>query len=85
MATLNHRAQRNTNIWPGFVDALATLLMVIIFLLMIFVLAQFFLSEALVGPTRPVRFRCVSRAWSRTMALRALAASCAAPREARGA
>ena len=49
MATLNHRAQRNTNIWPGFVDALATLLMVIIFLLMIFVLAQFFLSEALVG------------------------------------
>jgi chemotaxis protein MotB len=49
MATLTHRAQRNTNIWPGFVDALATLLMVIIFLLMIFVLAQFFLSEALIG------------------------------------
>ena len=49
MATLNQRAQRNTNIWPGFVDALATLLMVIIFLLMIFVLAQFFLGEALIG------------------------------------
>ncbi|NQV84902.1 MAG: peptidoglycan -binding protein, partial [Rhodospirillales bacterium] len=38
-----------TNIWPGFVDALATLLMVIIFLLMIFVLAQFFLGQALSG------------------------------------
>ena len=49
MATLAHRAQRNTNIWPGFVDALATLLMVIIFLLMIFVLAQFFMGEALMG------------------------------------
>ena len=35
--------------WPGFVDALATLLMVIIFLLMIFVIAQFFLNDALSG------------------------------------
>ena len=37
------------NIWPGFVDALATLLMVIIFLLMIFVVAQFFLTDAISG------------------------------------
>ena len=49
MTALARRAQRSTNIWPGFVDALATLLMVIIFLLMIFVLAQFFLGEALSG------------------------------------
>ncbi len=48
MASLG-RYERNTNIWPGFVDALATLLMVIIFLLMIFVLAQFFLGQALSG------------------------------------
>lgn len=42
--------QRNTmNIWPGFVDALATLLMVIIFLLMIFVVSQFYLNDALEG------------------------------------
>jgi len=41
MASLARRAQqRSTNIWPGFVDALATLLMVIIFLLMIFVLQK---------------------------------------------
>lgn len=49
MAGLARRAERSTNIWPGFVDALATLLMVVMFLLMIFVLAQFFLSEALSG------------------------------------
>lgn len=35
--------------WPGFVDALATLLLVITFLLAVFVLAQFFLNEALSG------------------------------------
>ena len=49
MATLARRSQRSSNIWPGFVDALATLLMVIIFLLMVFVLAQFFLGEAISG------------------------------------
>jgi chemotaxis protein MotB len=45
------RAQRgaSTDIWPGFVDALSTLLMVIIFLLVVFVLAQFFLSQQLEG------------------------------------
>jgi chemotaxis protein MotB len=51
MAGLSRRSgsDRNTNIWPGFVDVLATLLMVMMFLLLIFVLAQFFLSEALSG------------------------------------
>ena len=43
------RARSAMNIWPGFVDALATLLMVIIFLLMIFVVAQFYLNDALIG------------------------------------
>ena len=49
MAALARRRQRPTNIWPGFVDALATMLMVIMFLLMVFVLAQFFLGQALSG------------------------------------
>ena len=50
MVGLSRRIDRNSsNIWPGFVDALAALLMVIMFLLLIFVLAQFFLSEALSG------------------------------------
>ena len=35
--------------WPGFVDALSSLLMVIIFVLMIFVLSQFFLSQKMSG------------------------------------
>ena len=44
------RRQRPTlDIWPGFVDALAALLIIIIFLLMVFTLAQFFLSEMLSG------------------------------------
>ena len=49
MAPLSRRHQHRADIWPGFVDALATLLMVIIFLLMIFVIAQFFLNDALSG------------------------------------
>ena len=43
------RNQHRPDIWPGFVDALAALLMVIIFLLMVFVIAQFFLNDALTG------------------------------------
>jgi len=46
---LARRNRTNLDIWPGFVDALATLLMVIIFLLMIFVISQVYLNEALVG------------------------------------
>lgn len=38
---------QNFDIWPGFVDAIATLLLVIIFVLMTFVLAQFYLTDAL--------------------------------------
>lgn len=49
MASLSRRSRHRSDIWPGFVDALASLLMVIIFLLLVFVLAQFFLGEALSG------------------------------------
>ena len=42
-------SRRAVNIWPGFVDALAALLMVIIFLLLIFSIGQFYLSNALSG------------------------------------
>ena len=37
------RAQRSVDYWPGFVDALSTMLLVIIFLLSVFMLSQFFL------------------------------------------
>jgi len=36
---------RQINYWPGFVDALSTLLLVFTFLLAVFVLAQYFLSR----------------------------------------
>ena len=40
---------RADNTWPGFVDALSTLLLAIIFLLVVFVLSHFVLSQALTG------------------------------------
>jgi chemotaxis protein MotB len=43
------RQARTIDIWPGFVDALATLLMVIIFVLMIFTLFQFYLKDVIAG------------------------------------
>jgi len=43
------RTRRHIDIWPGYVDVLSTLLMVIIFTLMVFVMAQFFLSQTLSG------------------------------------
>lgn len=55
MASLARRSQHSNNTWPGFVDALATLLMVIIFLLMIFVIAQFFLNDAISGRDKALR------------------------------
>ncbi len=47
--TRYRRRDTRTDFWPGFVDAMATLLLVIIFLLSIFMLAQFFLSQQLSG------------------------------------
>src|SRR5579885_939533 len=43
------RTRRHFDIWAGYVDVLSTLLMVIIFTLMVFVMGQFFLSQALSG------------------------------------
>jgi chemotaxis protein MotB len=48
LASRNPR-RASIDIWPGFVDALAQLLMVIIFILLIFTAGQFYLSEALSG------------------------------------
>ena len=50
MPALSRRRNTHTfDIWPGFVDALASILMVIVFLVMVFALAQFFLTEAITG------------------------------------
>lgn len=45
--TPRRRKNDHIDIWPGFVDAISTLLLVIIFVLMAFVLAQFYLTDAL--------------------------------------
>jgi chemotaxis protein MotB len=46
------RLRRTVDIWPGWVDALSTLLIIIIFVLLVFLLGQFFLSLALSGRDR---------------------------------
>jgi chemotaxis protein MotB len=42
------RSREHTiNIWPGWVDALSSLVMVVIFVLMVFIIAQFYMSNTL--------------------------------------
>lgn len=45
----SRRRVANVDYWPGFVDALSTLLLAIMFLLSVFVLAQFLLSSEITG------------------------------------
>jgi chemotaxis protein MotB len=43
------RAESGMNYWPGFVDALSTLILGIIFLLTVFVVVQFYLQQEVAG------------------------------------
>lgn len=45
----NRRRDRAVDYWPGFVDALSTLLLAIMFLLTVFVVAQFILGREISG------------------------------------
>jgi chemotaxis protein MotB len=50
MAIPSRRQRRSSiDIWPGFVDALSQLVMVIVFVLLVFTAGQFYLSDALSG------------------------------------
>ena len=49
MASSRSRRRVEANYWPGFVDALSSLLLVIIFLLSLFMLTQFFLGQEIQG------------------------------------
>ena len=55
MARRRAEGRHHVDIWPGFVDALSTLLLSTIFLLVVFVLAQFFLGQLLQGRTEAVQ------------------------------
>ncbi len=49
MISSDKRSLRSINVWPGYVDALSALLMVVIFVVLVFTIAQFLLSEVLYG------------------------------------
>jgi chemotaxis protein MotB len=50
MAYVSRRPRRpGIDIWPGFVDALSQLVMVIVFVLLVFTAGQFYLTDALSG------------------------------------
>jgi chemotaxis protein MotB len=46
---LARRRDSGMNYWPGFVDALSTLVLSVIFLLTVFMVAQFFLTQDIAG------------------------------------
>ncbi len=49
MALSRARRDSGMNYWPGFVDALSTLVLSVIFLLTVFMVAQFFLTQDIAG------------------------------------
>ena len=49
MPAARARRRQEANYWPGFVDALSSLLLVIIFMLSLFMLTQFFLGQEIQG------------------------------------
>src|SRR5437763_5586205 len=49
MALARARRDSGMNYWPGFVDALSTLILAIVFLLTVFVVVQFYLSQEVSG------------------------------------
>ena len=83
MALGRTRTRRSSiDIWPGFVDALAQLLMVIIFILLVFTAGQFFLSDALSGRDKALKelqqkISALSDSWrSRSRARETLRGQC---------
>jgi chemotaxis protein MotB len=47
ISAAKRRSMRSVSVWPGYVDALSALLMVVIFVLLIFAIAHFLLSQIL--------------------------------------
>jgi len=53
--TKSHRSEDNSLIWPGFVDVLASTLMVIIFVVLLFTVAQVYLGDLVVGKNKQIQ------------------------------
>src|SRR6476619_32224 len=49
MALARRSREGGLNYWPGFVDALSTLILSIIFILTVFVVVQFYLQQEVAG------------------------------------
>jgi len=50
--TLARRGRHPVNVWPAFVDGLASILLVLVFMLLVFVLGQYLLGAQLAGRER---------------------------------
>src|ERR1700761_1871602 len=51
----SRRSETGFNYWPGFVDALSTLVLSIVFLLSVFLVVQFFLSQEVTGKDKALQ------------------------------
>lgn len=73
MAVLSRR-RRGLDFWPGFVDALAALLMVMVFVILIFVIGQFALTDAVSGRDKALeRLNAELSVLARTLSLESAA------------
>ena len=80
MAVLSRR-RRGVDFWPGFVDALAVLLLVMVFVILIFTLGQFVLSDAVSGRDRALaRLQSELSALAETLSLESSARAAAESR-----
>ncbi len=52
MLAISRRSRHGINVWPAFVDALASVLLVFVFVLLMFVVGYFVLGDTLLGKTR---------------------------------
>jgi len=52
--TKSQRSEDNSLIWPGFVDVLASTLMVIIFVVLLFTVAQVYLGDLVIGKNKQI-------------------------------
>jgi len=82
MAVISRR-RRGVDYWPGFVDALASLLMVMMFVILIFTIGQFVLTDAVSGRDRALaRLQSELAALAKTLSLESSARASAETRTA---